>query len=238
MILSLNKCAKVQHSAISRRVRNNKRGRQQDDAGEDVPRDFKRIMSFWQGIKSRAGPAIKDKSRDEHPEPYEAGVESPTDLIRRTKSLPEARQNRATAIQPESLSGPGPKTPSTKLGQSEVLRNSRAAKTRLEKKLNRMQEQWRQEEAKSKAKLEQVRTEAEVEDEYAHLWTSVGRSRKRLKRDDPWAKIAAERQNVERVTSGLRGLHDVVQAPPHDLLKKGVKRTQKRLEQMDGRRQS
>lgn len=104
-------------------------------------------------------------------------------------------------------------------------------KTKTEKRMQRMQAEWREVEARRKEKAEEARDEAFVDDSdhdgrVANLGTAaqgIGKGEKKGKKrkadgdgsddGDPWAAIAAKR-NEESVHKGLVGLHDVVQAPP------------------------
>lgn len=94
--------------------------------------------------------------------------------------------------------------------------------TRMEKKLQKMQAQWRIEEARLQEKEAEARELAEEEEDEKALLYDGGASllhphRRKSKRtplvtedadeDDPWAVLEATRQKPQ-------GLHDVVQAPP------------------------
>ena len=103
----------------------------------------------------------------------------------------------------------------------------KGSQTKMERRMQRMQKDWREVEAKKKEKLEEAREEAEEEDEETgngqRLSLAAGgkKSKKGKRRkiigkeggdeDDPWAVLKAARNNK---SSGLVGLHDVVQAPP------------------------
>jgi len=99
--------------------------------------------------------------------------------------------------------------------------------TKMERRMQRMQKEWREVEAKRKETLEEAMEEAEEEDDKAGHGQSVsqGAGGKKLKKgkrrkvigeegadeDDPWAVVKAARNEK---ASGLVGLHDVVLAPP------------------------
>ena len=97
----------------------------------------------------------------------------------------------------------------------------KAAQTRTERRLQRMQAEWRRIDAQQKTRAEEARQEAEEEDPYSEFWKGMGASKGRRKRskqgrasvdhnDDPQSSMAARK----RKASALVGLHDVVQEPP------------------------
>lgn len=115
-----------------------------------------------------------------------------------------------------------------------LVRNTRkdplglkGSQTKTERRMQRMQKEWREVEAKRKEKLEVAMEEAEEEDDEVGVGQSFnhgagGKKSKKGKRwkvigeegtdeDDPWAVVKAARNEK---SSGLVGLHDVVQAPP------------------------
>lgn len=109
--------------------------------------------------------------------------------------------------------------------------------SRMEKRMQRMQKEWREQEARRKARLEQ-KEEEEKEDTVGFDDDEKGRGKsknkgKRRKKnrggggaenededEDPWAVVAANRKREQEDKEndvkgrGLVGLHDVVQAPP------------------------
>ncbi len=115
-----------------------------------------------------------------------------------------------------------------------LVRNTRkdplglkGSQTKMERRMQRMQKEWREVDAKRKEKLEEAMEEAEEENDEAGLEQNVsqgagGKKAKKGKRrkvigeegaddDDPWAVVKAARNEK---ANGLVGLHDVVQAPP------------------------
>ena len=100
-------------------------------------------------------------------------------------------------------------------------------KTKHNRRLERMQKQWREEESRRKEKLEeQMEHEEEKREEHQLLWDGVrSGARKKRKRngkkgaidegEDPWAELEERRRD-----SRQKSLQDVVQAPPE---LKGVK---------------
>ena len=90
--------------------------------------------------------------------------------------------------------------------------------TRTEKKWQKMQKEWREAEARRKEKLEAEREETEAEGDARVTVLPIKKGKRRRNsdddNDDPWAEIAKARANQTSNSSGLIGLHDVVQAPP------------------------
>jgi hypothetical protein len=92
-------------------------------------------------------------------------------------------------------------------------------KTRHEKRMHKMYDEWRVVEAKRKEALLEAKEEAEEEED---PWEGIiikSRKGKRGKKgggsedEDPWAAVGKKGKDGEG-KKGLVGLHDVVQAPP------------------------
>ncbi len=109
----------------------------------------------------------------------------------------------------------------------------RDRKTKTEKRMQKMQKEWREEEQRRKEKLQGKQDEAAVDEDAVDDTLREGKKSKRKggkkKRggksgaeplddddDDPWAHIKAKRieESAGTTAGGLVGLHDVVQAPP------------------------
>ncbi|KAL9003257.1 MAG: hypothetical protein Q9188_003872 [Gyalolechia gomerana] len=109
--------------------------------------------------------------------------------------------------------------------------------SRLEKRMQRMQKEWREQETRRKARLEEQKEEEEDkvgfnEDDEKGRGKSKNKGKRRKKNrggggdenededEDPWAVVAANRKREQEDKEndgkgrGLVGLHDVVQAPP------------------------
>lgn len=119
-------------------------------------------------------------------------------------------------------------------GKRKGVAGEKQPQSKLEKKMQRMQKEWRAEEVRRKANLEEQREEEEEEDG-VEFDDSYGKSKKKGKRrkknldgggdiegedEDPWAVVAANRKKEQEEKEkegrgkGLVGLHDVVLAPP------------------------
>ena len=117
----------------------------------------------------------------------------------------------------------------------QVKEAGRERQTKTERKLQKMQKEWREEDRRRKEKLEEEEDEnADEGGQTETLKTAFNRKNKSGKRkrnlssygedidedDDPWAHLVAKRleENDAKTASGsgegLVGLHDVVLAPP------------------------
>lgn len=188
---------------------------------DDTPRAFTRLLSTYHppprsGLDDGAvRPSKKRKSAaapTQTPAPAGETFKKPTILPGESLSSYGARVDAALPIAGLAR-GQGK-------GQDIAeLKGLERRQTKTERKMQRMQREWRVEEARRRAKIEEAREEEgdlESGDEV------VGKSRKKRKHnkgdkedeDDPWAAVAAKRSNTDVGSGGLVGLHDVVLAPP------------------------
>lgn len=87
----------------------------------------------------------------------------------------------------------------------------KARRTKHERRLQRMQNEWREEDRRRKEKEAELRDEMEDNDGYdiESQWQTVKKGRRRgTREDDPWRAIKASRGDTQK------SLQDVVQAPP------------------------
>ena len=216
-----------------------KRSRQYDD----TPRAFTRMLAFRDGNKLPSGlddgyihKKSKIRASNQSIEPNLATSSSTASLQRLPHESMSAFSQRVNAALP--ISGLSKSRPSSdKLPSIKGLRSDGTKQTRMEKKMQKMQQAWR--EAK-KRREEALQDEDEDSDDKslgssrAQNIVKVGAtqakrtksSRKRRRRadesdnEDPWAELnARKRASVHAVSStdiskGLVGLHDVVVAPP------------------------
>ena len=109
-----------------------------------------------------------------------------------------------------------------------LAKTLKARPTKHNKRLLRMQKEWREEEARRKAKREEELEENEEKiEQQGNLWEGIGQgvsSSKKKKRkgasaaiaglegddDDPWAELTRKKREATK----QRNLQDVVQAPP------------------------
>ncbi len=103
-------------------------------------------------------------------------------------------------------------------GASKDALGIKQKQTRTERKMQKMQEEWRKEETRIQEKRREVLEEMEDDDvfddratlETAHAGSKKGKKRKTAKSqdEDPWEAVRLARNEPRR------SLHDVVQAPP------------------------
>jgi hypothetical protein len=186
---------------------------------DDTPRAFKRLMAFSQGKKFRSG--LDDGKRSNQSKKLEndvvmpeAGEKPELPTIRPGERLGDFA-SRVDAELPLAglLKGAG-KTGKDPLG-------IKVQRTRKEKKMHRLYDQWRAEEARIKEKREEAEDLAEeqaLEDEELGVsWpsTRAGRSKGASKArgaangtEDLWDELRRKRAESKI------GLHDVAKAPP------------------------
>ncbi|KIW03783.1 uncharacterized protein PV09_05086 [Verruconis gallopava] len=204
------------HHISQQKKKKNKEQAYQDD----TPRAFKQLMQLrktgkgYKGLddgpqkrqaQQKAGDKRKRNQDDQEPEdrPSEEAESKPELKIRPGERLSDyaARVDRALPV--AGLI--------TKNNKVEGMREQR--KTRHEKKLQRLVNNWKAEEARRIEKAEEEWDEVEEEiDEQKAMWEAhAPTSRKKAKRkgndDDPWAELKKKRDKP-------KGVFDVAQAPP------------------------
>ncbi|KAI9816896.1 MAG: hypothetical protein M1827_001541 [Pycnora praestabilis] len=229
--LPVTKSSEAQKSdQVARKIKAKARKRSLNDGfeGDDTPKSFARLMQFQatgrhpDGLDD--GNALK-KSKKRKREDLE-NKET-------TKVVPNASKSEreVPTIQPGERMSEFAARVDAALPVSGLASKGRdplglkPRRTKTEKKMHRMYAEWREEEARRKEKAEDAREDAEeeeeekgitFEDKTASLTSGKKNKKKGKKRrvigeegddEDPWAAIKRE--------DGPRGLHDVVQAPPH-----------------------
>ncbi|KAL8288653.1 hypothetical protein RB597_000660 [Gaeumannomyces tritici] len=203
------------------------------DGKDDAPRAFKRLMAFANGNKTRDGlddsslpPSKKKKkvkvSEEAAPAVAEAAAEMPT--IKPGEKLSDFAARVDAALPISGLVNKGLKNGKDPVGL-------KVWRTRKERKMHKLYDQWREEERKIQEKREEVEELAEEnameEEESGIKWqgdaeggaAAGGKKKKKGKRarlvgeaadkeDDPWEELKKKRGE------GKIGLHDVAQAPP------------------------
>lgn len=208
-------------------------------AADDAPRGFKRLMAFAQGKKNRSGlddgvkPPKKRKAVQSENTSSEASKPSPAPGVEMPTIRPGEKMADFAARVDAALPLSGLVTKTVKDGKDPV--GLKVRRTKKEKKMHKLYDQWRDEDKKIKEKREEEMdeaTERQIDEDLANGtwrdWTKdysqdtadVGSNNKRKKKqgkggkggkaakDDPWAEF--EKKHAEP----KRGLHDVVQAPP------------------------
>ncbi|KAG8404974.1 hypothetical protein J3459_022282 [Metarhizium acridum] len=196
--------------------------------GNDAPRAFKRIMAFSQGKRLRPGLDNGDSARNG---PKNSGTPVEVPRIKPGEDMRSFSARVDTALPVAGLT----KKTKTKDGKDSL--GIKVQRTRKERKMHKLYDQWRAEERKIQEQKEEERelaAERELENDYDDLftdsaWTEAGeetgnkKSRKRKgkgREEDPWIELVRKRGEA-RI-----GLHDVAQAPPELHHKK----TRKQLE--------
>ncbi|KAH7318776.1 hypothetical protein B0I35DRAFT_479250 [Stachybotrys elegans] len=182
---------------------------------DDAPRAFKRLMALASGKKTRSG--LDDGSKaPAQAAPAETAAEIPK--IRPGEDL-RSYAARVDAALP--VSGLTRKTV-VKDGKDE--HGFKVVRTRKERKMHKLYDQWRAEDLKIKEQREEemeLAAERELENDAAGLANSAmtlldeGSKKKKKKKskggaddDDPWLELKRKR------AEGKIHLHDVAQAPP------------------------
>lgn len=210
---------------------------------DDTPRDFKRLLQRTQGLSDKhktgrddtdtaLGSNQKNRSLAKQTthsvtaphtakRPKEtAASENPTLATPRILPGEKLSDFSARVNQALPLSGISRKSQPGGMNRKErEMMVGAERKTRMEKKMQRVQAAWRAEEVKRKEKEEEAR-DMEDEADAAAEWTGSGvgggvdetgkkrkRGRRRPEHEDPWEQLKLKRERP-------RGLHDVVQAPP------------------------
>lgn len=203
---------------------------------DDTPRAFTRLLGDYCPPRSGLddGMRLSKKARKESKHGFKADIATrapapalvPTIQPREPLSSFAARVDAALPFSGLSK------------GSGATKEAGRERQTKTERKMQKMQKEWREEDRRRKEKLEEEGDENADEaglDELAKAATKGKRKGGKKKRkgndhgggidddDDPWAHIAAKRleENDAKTApgsgSGLVGLHDVVLAPPRFL---------------------
>lgn len=223
--------AKASNTSATTGVKRKRNGAQKDD---DAPRAFKRLMAFAGGQKFRSG--LDDgttekkkgkKGKDKKPEsapPAETAAVAAKELptIKPGERLAEFNARVDAALPLAAARTKGGKDP---LGLKKY-------RTRKEKKMHKLYDDWREEERRIQEKREEeleAAEEKELDDRAAGVYVesqmqevlSGGKGKKKKGKrtkflgeavdkddEDPWEELRRKRGEAKI------GLHDVAQAPP------------------------
>jgi len=182
---------------------------------DDTPKAFLRLMEFKNTGKGRSGldngeskTASKKRKRAQAAEADTAGATNVAEALPIPKIMPGERLGDFAARVDQSM-------PIIGLARKGV----KERQTKHEKKLQKMVNTWKEEEAKRLEKMEDVwDAKEEEEEEEKEMWEAkhgtmpavLGKKGKKKgvdDDDDPWAELVAKRDRP-------KGLHDVAQAPP------------------------
>ncbi|POS83005.1 hypothetical protein EPUL_005312 [Erysiphe pulchra] len=213
--------------------RPNKKRKRKSNVEDDTPKAFLRLMSLQQGKRLPKGlddgidtkrDRKKKKSlvQDTNRPLIEVNNESENLKIRPGEKMSEFGARVDAALPVKGLINKSTRTIVGTLG-------SKDSRTRMEKRMHKMYDQWRQEEAKrieQKQMMLELAEEEEMDEDGQVKWkidipkqSKCKKGKKKLKKkivigenddgeDDPWAKILKIRGEAKI------GLHDVAQAPP------------------------
>ncbi|KAL8783846.1 MAG: hypothetical protein Q9213_004336 [Squamulea squamosa] len=216
-----------------------------NDAKDDTPRAFTHLMTYTltghrtprgldDGTKPLASKKRKRGSNNEEQAAVAGADSTCNDEAKILRILPGERMVDYSARVDQALPVVG------LVSKGKGAGGLKERQTKTERKMQRMQKEWREEESRRKARLQEAEEEAEGEEaegggRVTLGATGKGKGKKKGKRrknkggsggdrsdddEDPWAVVAAnrkrEREEMEKVEGkgGLVGLHDVVQAPP------------------------
>lgn len=183
---------------------------------DDTPRAFKRLMQVAKGGKVRSG--------------LDDGINKTTQLaakpVLETPQIRPGEDLRTFASRVDASLPISGLTSKTVVKDGKDVIGLKVRQTRREKKMHKLYDQWRAEEAKIQERREEevdLATEKELDDEIAGVsWKSVmgqdgasrrsGRKKGKAHRDslddDPWLQLKTKRGQASA------GLHDVAQEPP------------------------
>ncbi|TDZ23463.1 hypothetical protein Cob_v003587 [Colletotrichum orbiculare MAFF 240422] len=223
-----------QPAATSSSVQNptTSRKRRKRTSDDDTPRAFKRLMALAQGKKQRSGlddgqPPINKKrpkvTEQKHNAENKTVEKSKMPTIRPGESMSDFTARVNAALPLAGLVSKTVKNAKDPLGL-------KVQRTRKERKMHKLYDQWREEERKIQERREEdleLAAERELDEEInggtfrnlgvshvdGHVWG--GKNKRKSKKgkgasgeDDPWAELTKTRGEAKP------GLHDVAQAPP------------------------
>lgn len=208
--------------------------RKSEVADNDTPRAFSRLFGVHRpprsGLDDGTRPSKKkqEKTTNAVASTSSPPVNIPPTYAEPTVTAPTRQQNESLSAFSARVDAALPLSDVRKSsGQTKGIDNARRTKT--ERKMQKMYEEWRKEDKRMREKAEEAASDDDSDGDEGALARHVGGSstRKAKKRkgkqgvgddgsdddENPWAAITAKRKAVEG-TGGLVGLHDVVQAPP------------------------
>ncbi|SLM38347.1 hypothetical protein LPUS_08510 [Lasallia pustulata] len=228
---------KPSHPSSKTPASNRKRPR---DATDDTPRAFARLMAFHTtGLKPRSG-------LDDGVRPTKKKRKLGTNPTTTTTTITTSTTNPSTTTIPKILPGERLSDFSARvnaalpiaglISKGHNLEGVPERKTKTEKRMQRLQAEWREAEARRRERDEEARDEAFADGsgeggrvgDAGAAGKRAGMAKKRGRKrkgswgvdgdgddDDPWAVVAAKRnEEAQGGGRGLVGLHDVVLAPP------------------------
>ena len=198
-----------------------KRKRPSKDDLDDTPRAFVRLMAFKNGSKLLSGlDKGEPKNKIQKMEKFQGSFRKQHSLSHLKSELPKIMPGERMADFSARVNAALPVHGLINKGNGKDIEGVKQPQTRMEKKWQKMQREWRLAEARRKEEQQEIEDEATLkEDEFgasfrtANVYGRRGKAPKASIADneDPWAVLTKSR--VKR-NEGLIGIHDVVQAPP------------------------
>ncbi|KAK2602571.1 hypothetical protein N8I77_009089 [Diaporthe amygdali] len=211
-----------------------KRKRGAADKKDDAPRAFKRLMAFADGKKFRSGldDGVRDtaaKKKKKKSKAAEGDVAAETDNVQKEAPTIRPGEKLSDFARRVDAALPVMGLVNNKSGKNDPL-GLKPTRTRKEKKMHKLYDEWRREEAaiqeKRREEAEEAE-EAEMDDEGAgvkwklDLQDQAGKGKKKKGKkgrsvwestdaddEDPWEELKKKRGEKKA------GLHDFAQAPP------------------------
>ncbi|PNY18316.1 Uncharacterized protein TCAP_07558 [Tolypocladium capitatum] len=217
-VSSSNKGAKRDPQATTKKQRKHRNN------ADDAPRAFKRLMAVARGRKIRSGLDDGEKHEGKGKGKAAAAEDAPeAPRIRPGEDL-RSFATRVDAALP--MAGLTKKTKANDDGKDEI--GLKVQRTRKERKMHKLYDQWREEERKIQEKREEeleLEAERDLDNDAAGILSSSafkgemdeasGKKKGRRRRgkaaeddEDPWLQLKRKRAEAKV------GLHDVAQAPP------------------------
>lgn len=215
-----NKGAKRDPPATTKKQRK----RRNDD--DDAPRAFKRLMAVAQGQRIRSGLDDGEKPKDKDKGKAKAAAPDDAPEAPRIRPGEDLRSFAARVDAALPMSGLTKKT-KAKDGKDEI--GLKVKRTRKERKMHKLYDQWHEEERKIQEKREdelELEAERDLDNDAAGILSSSafkgemdeasGKKKGRRRRgkapaeddEDPWLELKRKRAEAKV------GLHDVALAPP------------------------
>lgn len=223
-------------SESSNAKRNPSKKRKRKDMDDDTPKAFQRLMLFAQGkklpkslddgvklTKAEKKRKVAEEKGEELPAVQTEAVVTEVPTIRPGEKMSDFSARVDAALPVSGLINKTAKNGKDPLGM-------KVGRTKTEKRMHRMYDDWRAEEARRQDKrmeAMELAEEEEMDNDGQVKWkvdieaaAGEGKKKKKTKakkkklgeiddgEDDPWAKIKKDRGETKA------GLHDVVQAPP------------------------
>lgn len=220
----------------------NRKRKRQDDKKDDAPRAFKRLIAFAEGKKPRGGlddGIVLSKKQKKAAAAEAAGTAvEPTKPAKQTdkqeRDIPTIRPGERLsefAARVDAALPLGGLVTKTSVKNGKDVLGIKVPRTRKEKKMHKLYDQWREEERKIQEKREEeaeLAEEEEMDDEQGGVKWKIdmeddaargGKKKKKGKKgrvlgevggkeEDPWEELKRKRGE------GKIGLHDVAKAPP------------------------